>query len=306
MPITVGVLGLGHIGQFIVERLVNKGHPQYIGNVAHLAFVWNRSLSKVKEAQANGLNIKDDQILENLDDLSSQFPAVDLIVEVAHPTLYQSYGEKLIAHSSIFVGSPTALADEDVFSRLKLQAKLTSHALYFPTGALWGATDVLKMGEACSIASIHISMRKPPHSFKLIEPLESTLNEYIKTLETSGFHEPLVLYRGSVRGLCPLAPNNVNTMACLAIASGDELGFEGCTGELVADPNINAHIIEITLKGKPIKDRDDVFEVTVRRFNPCDPFLVTASATFPSFVASLKKVAEMGSLVQTLTGIHFV
>ena len=40
---------------------------------------------------------------------------------------------------------------------------------------------------------------------------------------------------GRVRELCPLAPNNVNTMACAAIAAHN-LGFDGVIGCLVADP----------------------------------------------------------------------
>ena len=40
---------------------------------------------------------------------------------------------------------------------------------------------------------------------------------------------------GPVRELCPLAPNNVNTMACAAIAAHN-LGFDGVMGCLVADP----------------------------------------------------------------------
>ena len=38
-----------------------------------------------------------------------------------------------------------------------------------------------------------------------------------------------------MRDLCPLAPNNVNTMAVAAIA-GHNLGFGGVQGCLVADP----------------------------------------------------------------------
>ncbi|KAK6012135.1 hypothetical protein OSTOST_22723 [Ostertagia ostertagi] len=40
---------------------------------------------------------------------------------------------------------------------------------------------------------------------------------------------------GPVRGLCPLAPNNVNTMAGGAIAAHN-LGFDGVTARLVSDP----------------------------------------------------------------------
>ena len=43
------------------------------------------------------------------------------------------------------------------------------------------------------------------------------------------------LYHGPVRALCPLAPNNVNTMAAAAVAATG-LGFDGTMGRLVADP----------------------------------------------------------------------
>lgn len=40
---------------------------------------------------------------------------------------------------------------------------------------------------------------------------------------------------GPVRELCPLAPNNVNTMAAAAIAAHN-LGFDKVTGSIVSDP----------------------------------------------------------------------
>lgn len=43
-----------------------------------------------------------------------------------------------------------------------------------------------------------------------------------------------VLYEGPVRGLCPLAPRNSNTMAAAALAA-PSLGFDGVIGVLVAD-----------------------------------------------------------------------
>lgn len=43
-----------------------------------------------------------------------------------------------------------------------------------------------------------------------------------------------VLFSGSVAELCPLAPNNVNTMAAAAVAAG-ALGFAGVRGEIVSD-----------------------------------------------------------------------
>ena len=41
--------------------------------------------------------------------------------------------------------------------------------------------------------------------------------------------EKVVLYEGPVRDLCPLAPNNVNTMACLSLFG---IGFDRTIGRL--------------------------------------------------------------------------
>lgn len=88
-------------------------------------------------------------------------------------------------------------------------------------------------------------MSKHPDSFKLESPLKE-INEKAK-LETE---KETILYEGEdvyhllanfnfisgpVRALCSLAPNNVNTMAGASIAAHN-LGFDGVTARLVADP----------------------------------------------------------------------
>ena len=70
-------------------------------------------------------------------------------------------------------------------------------------------------------------MRKHPSSFKLSGRLAEANSAVVS--------EASVLYDGPVRDLCPLAPNNVNTMAAAAIAAHN-LGFDGTMGRLVADP----------------------------------------------------------------------
>ena len=52
---------------------------------------------------------------------------------------------------------------------------------------------------------------------------------------------------GPVRQLCPLAPANVNTMACAAIAASN-LGFDNVEGCLVADKR---YFFSVTIKVKP-------------------------------------------------------
>lgn len=73
-----------------------------------------------------------------------------------------------------------------------------------------------------------VTMIKHPRCFQLSGELHQ------KNAHVSG-EERVILYEGPVRGLCPLAPNNVNTMAAAAMAAHN-LGFDGVKGCLIADP----------------------------------------------------------------------
>ncbi|PIO25517.1 hypothetical protein AB205_0202830 [Aquarana catesbeiana] len=89
-----------------------------------------------------------------------------------------------------------------------------------------------------------------------------------------------ILYEGPVRGLCPVAPNNVNTMAAACMAA-HTLGFDGVIGVLVADPRIpDWHLVDIEVTGTRNKETGQVFSVTTKRCNPAEVGHVTGSATF--------------------------
>ncbi|XP_057245140.1 aspartate dehydrogenase domain-containing protein, partial [Malurus melanocephalus] len=102
------------------------------------------------------------------------------------------------------VGSPCALADPDSERRLRAAAARGGHTLYIPRGALWGCEDIARMDSAGTLQALKVTMTKAPGS-------------------------------GPLRPLCPLVPNNVNTMAAAALAA-PQLGFDGVTACLVADP----------------------------------------------------------------------
>lgn len=51
----------------------------------------------------------------------------------------------LLGVADYFVGSPTALAQQKTEDTLRAAA--TTHGLYIPSGALWGAQDILKMAD---------------------------------------------------------------------------------------------------------------------------------------------------------------
>lgn len=67
------------------------------------------------------------------------------------------------------------------------------------------------------LQALKITMTKHPSCFKL--------NGYLKEKNASVTDEVITLYEGDVRSLCPLAPNNINTMAVASMLASS-LGFD--------------------------------------------------------------------------------
>ncbi len=55
-------------------------------------------------------------------------------------------------------------------------------------------------------------------------------------------------FEGPVRGLCPLAPNNVNTMAAASLAAYN-LGFDGVVGVLACDNSYDVLCVTVERGG---------------------------------------------------------
>lgn len=257
----IGIVGFGHIGEYLVERI--NAHPSLV-----LAFVWNRTKAKVAGRVAEEL------ILSDLNDFARC--RADLIVEVAAPCVTREFGPQFLKHSNFMIGSPTALADQEIEDSLRKAA--SQNGLYVPSGALWGGEDIKKMADSGSLKALKITMTKHPSCFKLVGPLVEK-NQNLTTKR--------VLYDGPVRGLCPLAPNNVNTMAAAAIAAHN-LGFDETQGSIVSDPSLTDwHLVEVAVTGPTMSPSGNTFTVNTLRKNPSNLAVVTGSATYGSFFSSL-------------------
>ncbi|XP_071789928.1 aspartate dehydrogenase domain-containing protein-like [Asterias amurensis] len=266
----IGIVGFGHLGQFLFKSIQESEDFD-------IAFVWNRTASALKES------VPQQFILENLAGFAERKP--DLIVEVAHPLISSQYGEAFLAVADYMVGSPTALADQEVEDKLKEAAK--HHGLYIPSGAFWGANDIQKMADRGTLQGLTVTMKKHPSSFKLGSPLKEKNDNALDVGET-------VLYEGPVRGLCPLAPNNVNTMAAAAIAAHN-LGFDKVKGKLVADKSLTDwHIVEVDVTGPGSVEAGNAFTVSTVRRNPAQIGKVTGSATYVSFLSSMQRAHDRG------------
>ncbi|KAM9294534.1 aspartate dehydrogenase domain-containing protein [Gastrophryne carolinensis] len=263
----IGIVGYGHIGIFLVQKIQEEGEKHNL----ELAFVWNRTMKKLESIINPELQLHQLSEFEKCN--------ADLIVEVAHPDITREYGARFLATADLLIGSPTALSDKDIEQKLRETVKTHGHTLYVPSGALWGGEDIQRMADRGTLKGLRITMTKHPDSFKLEGQLALKKQE--------AFNSRRVLYEGPVRDLCPMAPNNVNTMAAACMAA-HTLGFDKVIGVLVADPSLpDWHLVEIEVTGTRNERTGQVFSVTTKRCNPAEPGQVTGSATFLSFWSSL-------------------
>lgn len=258
----VGIIGFGKIGMYLVDKILASDNLE-------LAFVWNRN-AETAQTKVDGC-----YILEDLNDCQSRKP--DLVVEVAHPSITKEFGARILLFADYMIGSPSALADDELFMNLKQAA--THHAVYIPSGALWGGEDIRKMADSGTLQALKVMMTFHPESLKLEGSLKEK-NDLVK--------ERTVLYDGCVRDICPMASNNVNTMAAAAIA-GHNLGFSDVQCTLLSDPDVgNWHIVQIDTWGAGNIVTGNAFHVQTLRKNPAQIGAVTGSATLLTFFASLQ------------------
>ena len=285
--IKIGLVGFGSLGKYLFQKIQTINSNQENKKLFEVVWVWNRTKEALNE-------LPEELRLENLEEFPSR-GEIDLIVEVAHPSINEKYAELFLNYANLFIGSPTCFASAEFEQNVKALTKdhPKNHGVYIPSGALWGAADIQKLSIAGNLKGLIITMKKHPNSLKLTGELAVKLEE-VKQKNEDG---EIVLYDGPVRALCPLAPNNVNTIAAAAIAATDSLGFDGVVGRLVSDKSLNAHVIDIDVIGPTMGN--DKFRVFTQRYNPAAVGAVTGNATYDSFYSSLLFANSKGS------GIHF-
>ncbi|XP_055469590.1 aspartate dehydrogenase domain-containing protein isoform X2 [Psammomys obesus] len=212
VPQKVGVVGYGRLGQSLVSRLLAQGSELGL----ELVFVWNRDPGRMAGSVPPALQLQD------LIALEERHP--DIVVEVAHPKLIQKYGVQILRHANLLVGSPSALADQTTEQQLLEASNHWGHTVFVARGALWGTEDISRLDAAGGLQSLRVTMATHPDGFRLEGRLAAAQSSGART----------VLYEGPVRGLCPLAPRNSNTMAAAALAA-PSLGFDRVIAVLVAD-----------------------------------------------------------------------
>jgi aspartate dehydrogenase len=177
-----------------------------------------------------------------------------MIAEVAGQDAVAQYGETVLRSGcDLLVISVGALAQADLFDRLKAAAQAGGSRMVLPAGAI-GGIDALAAMRLGGLSSVRYRSRKPPAAWRG-SPAEKLVD--LDKLTTTA-----LLYAGNARQAALLYPQNANVAAAVALAG---LGFEQTQVELIADPAApgNVHEIEgegsagrfaIELTGKPSRN----------------------------------------------------
>lgn len=208
--------------------------------------MWNRSeldSEHVQKLMDNSINL-----LDNVSRVADPDNEVDLIVEVCHPTIVHQYGLFFLDHSNLMVstpielivnigmicleqiGTPTSLADQEFYDKLTNKIAESKFRVLVARGALWGANDIQLMAQRNQLQSVKITMSFHPRSLRLTDSYLAQLNDELGESENGA--KARILFEGPARELCPIAPNNVNTIATAALIG---VGFDQTIGCLITD-----------------------------------------------------------------------
>lgn len=246
----IGIVGFGYIGSYIYQQIATR--PE-LG--LEVAFVNESSRERVRE-------LPSEIVLEDLYDFPSRAP--DLICEVAHPSVTLDHGEQFLKHCDYMPLSLTAFANAGVLKALIDVAKNAGTCLYIPHGAAVGIESISECRHIWE--EITVKMRKNPKNLDF--SASPHLNRDFPEGET-------VLFDGPTGEVCFLFPRNVNSHAAVALAG---LGFHKTRSVLIADPSLEASVIEVLAKGSGV-------EMKIQRRNP------------------LKGVSGVFTLLSTFSGI---
>ena len=171
--------------------------------------------------------------LGTLDEIAAS--GADLVVEMAHPSYTQRWGERILERADYLPLSVTALADDDLRERLVTVARRSGTSLAIPHGALMGLDSLREWRHAWE--EVTITFYKHPSNIDFSE---------------SGMAPPpldadTVLYDGPARGIAAKFPRNVNTMITCALAT---IGLDRCRARLVSCPALRVAVAEVEARGR--------------------------------------------------------
>lgn len=221
--VTVGLAGLGAIGEVLLRRLGAPGSHHLVTAVS--ARRGDRARSLLEAVGSRAEVVPPEELAEHADVIVEAIPAA-LLRRVLEPALERS--------RDVMVLSCGALLDNWDLVDL---AERTGGRIHVPTGALLGL-DAVQAAARGEVESIRMVTRKPPRT------LAGTPHVEQHGIDVHALEEPLLLFSGSPREAIVGFPANLNVAVALSLAG---IGPDRTQLEVWADPGVerNTHSIEV-------------------------------------------------------------
>lgn len=197
---TVGLIGYGYLGKALHDSLADTP--------VKVARVYNRSAERLADLPTTVGTTDLGRFVDEAADL-------DLVLEVAHPDVSRTMGERVLQKTSYMPCSVAALADDKLKAALLAAASAAGTRLLIPHGAVVGIDNMLEARENWS--EVTITFRKPPDSLGV---------------EQEPGAEEQILFHGSVREVAEKFPRSVNAMVACALAT---VGPDAAVARIVSD-----------------------------------------------------------------------
>ncbi len=219
----IGVIGQGAIAQHVAQGATGIG--------ARLALAVIRSGRADAARNALGWDVA------LTDRIAADLP--DIMVDCAgHQGLVAHGAAILRAGVPLVTLSLGALADAELAEALTDAARTGRTRLILCSGAI-GGLDALRAARMGRLDKVTYTGRKPPQAWA-----GSRADDVLK--QSGPLNGPVTHFEGSARQAALLYPKNANVAAAVALAG---VGFERTEVRLIADPQAQGNIHEITATG---------------------------------------------------------
>ncbi len=217
MQTRIGLVGFGHIGQYVHQHLAS--HASVL-----IDCIYDVDAAKTRHLPPNVQVRSMEEVLAR---------DVALVVELAHRDFVREHGMAILRKADLLPYSLTALADEAFADNLAACAREHGHKIYIPHGGILGLDGVFD-GKA------------------LIEEVSIETSKHPRNLGQGNqpFAAATVLFDGTTGEACEAFPRNVNVHAALAVAG---IGFKKTRSRIVADPATDKMTHRIVIRGRGIQ-----------------------------------------------------
>jgi len=235
VTLRIGIIGYGAIAQDMVAVLTDQA-PE-----ALLSILVRPGRESTVRNSLSGVGLREDAVITS-DPGAFLVPSPDVVAECAGHAAVSEYGATVLeADSDLVVSSVGALADPELFDRLKTAASAGGGQLVVPSGAI-GGIDVLSAARLSGLTSVRYTGRKPPLAWA------GTPAEDANDLQT--IKAPTIIFAGTAREAAKSYPKNANVAATLALAG---LGMDHTDVTLVADPTTTENVHEFTVSSAAVE-----------------------------------------------------